>query len=425
MDEFENLLQAEQKPVERFVRFRISSKSDADDVLQEVFFTAYQKFPQLKNQESFKAWIISIARNKCNDYFRKHEKTMEIPLEETMETTLSYSRFGITETSIVRETLSSLADRDKQILYLFFFCDLSQSEIAEKLHIPIGTVKSRLYTAKRNFKDKYPYHTDVSKGEWNMKKLPEFMPEYKIEKSEKEPFPVVWQELWGLFIIPKEGENLTWGTYETDTHKCTEWGEMSVLGKAQVHNIDGVEIKEYRHNHFGVVKDDVEHYYIAQLTDTHCRILAENYIKDGIRKYLTFLDGDVFIAEWGYGENNCGKQTNIETKGAIVDKEGKLIAQNTDQLCDIVGRYTISMLGKIYDTVRIISLDSYYGEYVACEQYLDKNGRTVLWRRFNRDDWNLEHYKKKWSEQLPENDKLTVNGVTYVHWYDCITDYIL
>ena len=43
MDEFENLLEAERISVERFVRFRMSSKSDADDVLQDVFLTAYQK----------------------------------------------------------------------------------------------------------------------------------------------------------------------------------------------------------------------------------------------------------------------------------------------------------------------------------------------------------------------------------------------
>lgn len=67
MDEFERLLEAERVSVERFVRFRMSSKADADDVLQEIFLTACQKFPQLKNKDLFKAWIISIARNKCND----------------------------------------------------------------------------------------------------------------------------------------------------------------------------------------------------------------------------------------------------------------------------------------------------------------------------------------------------------------------
>ena len=109
----------------------------------------------------------------------------------------------------------------------------------------------------------------------------------------------------------------------------------------------------------------------------------------------------------------------------VLQHDEKITAENTDQLCDIVGRYTITINGKEYDTVRVLSLDSYYGEYVCCEQYIDSNGRTILWRRFNRDDWAIDRYKKKWSEQLPDNEKLTVNGETYVHWYDCITDYIL
>ncbi len=43
MGDFENLLEAEWLSVQRFVRFRIISKADAEDVLQEVYFTAYQK----------------------------------------------------------------------------------------------------------------------------------------------------------------------------------------------------------------------------------------------------------------------------------------------------------------------------------------------------------------------------------------------
>ena len=47
------------------------------------------------------------------------------------------------------------------------------------------------------------------------------------------------------------------------------------------------------------------------------------------------------------------------------------------------------------------------------------------WRRFNRNDWMLENYGRPWTELLPENERLTINGETFVHWYDCITDYIL
>lgn len=48
VDNFESLLDAERVFVQRFVKFRINSKADAEDVLQEVFLSAYQKFPQLK-----------------------------------------------------------------------------------------------------------------------------------------------------------------------------------------------------------------------------------------------------------------------------------------------------------------------------------------------------------------------------------------
>ena len=66
-----------------------------------------------------------------------------------------------------------------------------------------------------------------------------------------------------------------------------------------------------------------------------------------------------------------------------------------------------------------------YEEGVVTEQYLDRNGRTILWRRFNRNDWMQDSYKRPWTELLPENERITVDGETYVHWYDCITDYIL
>ena len=188
-----------------------------------------------------------------------------------------------------------------------------------------------------------------------------------------------------------------------------------------VHDIEGVEIKENRH----IGDKDSEFTYIAQLTDTHCRMLAENYVKDGIRKLVTFLDGDTFIAEWGYGPNNCGKETHLTAKGHITEQNGTLCASSTEQLCDVVGRYTVTINGKEYDTLRVLNLDSYYSEYVCCEQYIDTNGRTVLWRRFNRNDWNVDKYEKLWSEQFPHNETLTINGETYVHWYDCITDYIL
>lgn len=423
MDEFAKLLEAERVSVERFVRFRMTSKADADDVLQEVYLTTYQKFPQLKNRDSFKAWIISIARNKCNDYFRKKAAQYEISIDEITRKELSDSKHGVSVVAAVRETMDLLGDKDKQILYLYFWKELPQTEIAKQLNIPVGTVKSRLHTAKQNFKNNYSYYTEVSKGENDMKRLPEFIPEYKIEPSPEAPFPVKWEELMGWFLVPKLGEKLSWGMYDIPSRKCSHVYDMQVIGRARVHGIEGVEVTAKESSYSD--KDKAVHCtFVAQLTDTHCRYLATLRNDGDVLNYITFLDGDEFMLNWGFGEDNCGNETDLTVQGDIQRNGNSVTSVNKDFLLDIVGRYTVTINGKSYDTVCVMNIETYNCGMVS-EQFLDKDGKTILWRRYNRDDWAIDRYKKRWSEQLPENDQLTINGIPYVHWYDCITDYIL
>ena len=144
----------------------------------------------------------------------------------------------------------------------------------------------------------------------------------------------------------------------------------------------------------------------------------------GVRNYTTFLDGDEFWPAWGFGKDNCGNETHLKPKGDIRRTGSAITCTDGDYLLDITGRYTVTINEKSYDTVCVMVIETCLCGVIS-EQFLDKNGRTVLWRRFNRDDWAISRYKKTWSEQLPENERLTVNGDTYVHWYDCITDYIL
>ncbi|MBP3648107.1 MAG: RNA polymerase sigma factor [Clostridia bacterium] len=423
MDEFEKLLQAASGAAERYVRFKICSRADADDVLQEIFLAAYQKFPQLKNRESFRAWIISIARNKCSDYFRRKAAQLEIPVENLAETQISIGRRGVSVVETVRETLNRLGDKDKQILYLFWWKEMPQAEIAQLLNIPLGTVKSRLHTAKQNFKNIYPCRTDEPKGEDSMKKMPEYIPEYRIEASAEPPFAVRWEEMMGWFLVPKLGEKLSWGMYDIPSRKCSNVYDLKVTGKAKVHGIEGVELTA-RETPYAKPKEAIDWNFVVQLTDTHCRYLAALRNEGDVRNYITFLDGEEFLPNWGFGEDNCGNETNPVPKGDIRREGTAVTTVNKEFLLDVVGRYTVTIGGRSYDTICVMDIET-YNSGVVSEQFLDQNGKTILWRRFNRDDWAIERYQKKWSEQLPDNDRLIVNGQVYVHWYDCITEYIL
>ena len=423
MSLFEQLLEEHGVIAERFVKFRIPIRADAEDVLQEVYTLAYQNFEQLKNKDSFKFWLLSIARNKCNDYFRKQAVRLEIPIEALEEKQFTDSRYGVTQSDVVQETLEKLGNKDRQILYLYFWKELPQTEIAKRLEIPVGTVKSRLHVAKQNFKKQYPYHNDEDKGENMMKRLPEYLPAYIIEESKEVPFSVKWEELIGWFLVPKLGEELSWGMYDMPSRKCNHIYDLKVTGKAKVHGIEGVELTA-REAGYSKKNEVINRTFVAQLTDTHCRYLATLRTDGDVRNYITFLDGDDFLSCWGFGEDNCGNETNLSPKGDI-KREGNVVTSLDKQfLLDIVGRYTITINGKSYDTVCVIDIETYNAGVVS-EQFLDKNGRTILWRRFNRNDWAFDTYGKLWSEQLPENEQLIINGQTYVQWYDCITDYIL
>ena len=429
MDEFEKLLADVSSGVERFVRYRLPSQTDADDVLQEVYLSAYRSFSGLKNKDAFKPWILSIARNKCNDYFRSKAAQMEVSIEELSQQELSTGRLGLSVVHTVRETLDRLGDKDKQILYLYFWKEMPQNEIAKLLEIPVGTVKSRLHTAKQHFKNKYPYQTQKPKGEPVMQKLPEYIPDYSIERLDAEPFNVRWEELQGWMIVPRVGEKLTWGMYDFPERKRTEYTEMEVIGKAEVHGIEGVEIVAMQFDPADYYRtgalDRVERRFVAQLTDTHSRYLAESHMEDGVRKCYTFLDGEAFLNNWGFGEDNCGNEVDLRPKG-LLHREGNCITGTIPrEVVDVVGRYRVTIGGKSYDTVCVMDIEC-FNDAVASEQFVDQNGRTVLWRRFNRDDWAIERFGgKPWSEKLPDNERLTINGETYVHWYDCISDYIL
>ena len=413
MKDFEELLKENIRAAETYVKYKVSSKEDAEDILQETYVRAFRSFQSLKSEESFKPWFISIARNKVNDYYRKKAEILEIPYDDEVIHEVSVNR---TMRSPVIDTLEKLEDDDRKILYLYYWQDMPQKDIAEKLNIPVGTVKSRIFKARKRFEAEYP------REEIKMKKLPEKIFDYTIREIEGKPFEVKWEELMGWLLIPREGNKIRWGLYDFPERTMTEEVEMKCHGEAEIHGIRGVKIDAVEKQG----KEKMERKFVAQLTDTHCRYLAEAHYEDGVEKLYTFLDGDAFLTNWGYGPDNIGNETNLICRGRIVRKGSAVEYDDKDRIMDVVGRYEVTINGKTYDTVCLMDLGT-YDENAIIEQYIDPNGRTVLWRRFNKANWrwNYNHFEEILDDKLKDNESITVNGQVCYHWYDCISDYIL
>ena len=414
------LYAAHLRVLQRFVYYRLPTRADGDDVLQEIALAVLSAKQAPEGDERQKAWLLGIARHKCADWFRRARN--DLPLEALLSTpgepAYTHTRVGLD----VRDCLDNLHEADREILALHYLEDRPQKEIAGQLGIPTGTVKSRLHTAKAHFREQYDYE-----GGKPMKELPLILPEYTIEPIPLPPFEVRWEELIGWFLVPKLGEKLRWAMYDLPERKLTERVEMEVVGKAIVHGIEGVEIISKESNagqHEAEHRnDDTTRTFVAQRTDTHVRLLAESDCDGGVRRYYTFLDGDAFLDNWGFGEDNRGKEIDLRPKG-IITKDGDTLTAQSIPSMDVVGRYAVTINGKRYDTICLINLEA-YNTGVCTEQFIDQAGRTVLWRRFNSNQWRYKHYGMPWTEKLPDNQRLTVNGETYVHWYDCITEYIL
>ncbi len=414
--------------IERYVRFRIDNPSDAEDVLQEVLSAAVAGYARLRDESRFKPWLIGIARNKCADHLRHKYRRSEIPLEDADHIAVLPPRFSITRDSLVQDTLERLSEQDRQILHLCYWLELPQQEIARRLGLPLGTVKSRLHNARERFRAAFPRKP---KGDTLMSTImPKMLPDYTITPSPLPPFECKWEEMMGWFIVPRLGEKLSWAMYDFPERVRTEADDLAVVGRAMIHGVEGVEIEVRTYdpmvnNQTGDDDHYVQRSFVAQLTDTHCRILSETHSKGGVKRTYTFLDGDDFLENWGFGENNCGNETLLRPKGEIT-REGNSLTTHTVNATpmDVVGRYTVAINGKVYDTICVIMHETYMGGMVS-EQFIDRSGRTVLWRRFNADDLQFDHYGRTWSEMLPDSETLLINGKTYVHWYDCITSYIL
>lgn len=430
MDQFEALLEKSRTGTERWVRAHVGNTADAEDILQETYLAAFRGFPELRNPDAFLPWILGIAKRKTMDWYRAQARRKEIPVEQLPERAADGP-----DDNAVEETLDALPERDRMMLRMFYREMMSHKEISAALQIPEGTVKSRMSMARCHFRTAYPYPPRgvIPMLKKNIYDLPELLPDYTIAWKDEPAFPVDCEEMMGWFIVPKQGEKLTWGIYDLPSRKLDVSYEMEVTGPASVHGLDGVSITAKviepkadiaDGNPMKQAVDDStggqeEWKFIAQEQDGYTRFLAAEHMEDGKRVLTTFLDGKDFLDNWGFGDDNCGSPVHLEPRGKIIRKGDVIATADEKAYMDVVGRCSLMLDGKTYDTVCVMDFGMYVDGIIS-EQFLDRNGRTVLWRRFNRDDWAMDRYGKKWSEILPENERLTVNGQTYVHWYDCL-----
>lgn len=116
----------------------LKNEKDCEDAVQSALLTAYQKLPSLRREEFFKTWLVRILINECTDLLRKRGKSVEISADATDQAP------PLTEGVELRMALDALPLHIRQVVTLHYLEDFSVKEIKAILHIPEGTVKTRL-----------------------------------------------------------------------------------------------------------------------------------------------------------------------------------------------------------------------------------------------------------------------------------------
>ena len=134
--------------VYRVAYHALDSRTDAEDVMQEVFLRLVKAGPDFDSEEHAKAWLLRVASNCANDLFRLPWRRREAPLADDLPAPEA------PETGSVTEAVLSLPARYRIPIHLYYYEDLSVAEIARTIGKSEGTVKSRLFRARNLLRER-------------------------------------------------------------------------------------------------------------------------------------------------------------------------------------------------------------------------------------------------------------------------------
>ena len=159
---FGDLVAAYEKNVYNLALRMTGSAQDAEDMAQEAFLKAYSSLAGFRGESKFSVWLYRIVSNVCLDFLRKKGKRQTVSLSaedddgedvvldvpDTAQSPEALLEKKLTRDA-VRRGLASLPEDARQILLLREIQGLSYEEIGETLGLEAGTVKSRIFRARK------------------------------------------------------------------------------------------------------------------------------------------------------------------------------------------------------------------------------------------------------------------------------------
>ena len=438
---FVRLIRRYERTLVGLIRHRVGSGDQVQDVLQETLVHIWSGLRR-DTPRDVRAWLLQVARNRCRDYFRSTQRR-EL-FVETEALAPMVNRFGVAETrqreavEAIVEAMEEVPDRERAALQAFYLDGLSIAEIAARHRCPDGTVKRRLSHGRDRIRTALgvpPKKRSKTMSASQQRPFPQYRPEIRIEASQEEPFRVDFKEMAWWFIVPEVGDRVRYGSYSPPKEGHAPWRlsetvSLTAQRPAIIHGRSCVEV-EVENQYFD--QDGKIH---EREEDRHVKVwgcLAENAVEwvaiellhpDGTRELTTFLDEE-FYDDW------APSPRLIEDCGYLHPQADGSLARQADAP-EVMGAgvFDVQIGQQRFTCMRVFEIEKEATERdVIVEAYITQAGRTVLFRRYNGNRWAKKDApphnwgeEMTWEEDLPHTDRIIIDGVTYVHYYDNLTD---
>lgn len=144
-----------------YIRHRLADDAAAEEVTHDVFLSVFQKPQTFGGQSKFSTWLCAIGKFKAADWWRK--KKGEVPLDDVGEEIIEaepdpnwdfVSRLeAAQDAEAVRFCIDKLPTDQREAVFWVFYQDAGLEEVAKHQNCPVGTVKSRLFNARKRLRD--------------------------------------------------------------------------------------------------------------------------------------------------------------------------------------------------------------------------------------------------------------------------------
>jgi RNA polymerase sigma-70 factor (ECF subfamily) len=155
---FAELVETLERPLLYFARSIVHNDEAALDVLQAVWITAFRGLRRLDEPAALRSWLYRVTRGHAVDHVRRDiarssaERTLAEDTDD-VEARHEEPRFDAEDAAALHRCLATLDVRHREVLVLHFLEDMPVDEVATVVGCPPGTVKSRIYHAKRALKE--------------------------------------------------------------------------------------------------------------------------------------------------------------------------------------------------------------------------------------------------------------------------------